>query len=112
MPEQVSKFPCPYLNGEVEMTAERERHIAEHHPDLLPSHRDRIAETLVDPDEVRQSSQMSSALLFSKRYDDALTGRSVVVVVMTAGEVDSRQWVVTAYATRKLVRGETKWKRN
>ena len=112
MPGQVYKFPCPYLNGEVEMTAERERHIAEHHPDLLPSGHDRIAEVLVDPDEVRQSSQMASALLFSKHYDDALTGKSVVVVVMTAGEAAGRHWVVTAYATRKLVRGEIQWTRS
>lgn len=94
------------------MTAERERHIAEHHPDLLPSHRDRIAQTLMDPDEVRQSSQLSGALLFSRRYDDELTGKSVVVVVMTAGGAKERNWVVTAYITRKLVSGATKWKRN
>jgi hypothetical protein len=94
------------------MTTERERHIAEHHPDLLPHHRHRIAETLFNPDEVRQSSQMSSGLLFSKRYDDALTGKSIVVVVMTAGGTNVRNWVVTAYITRKLVGGETKWKRN
>lgn len=39
---------------------------------------------------------MSSGLLFSKRYDDALTGKSVVVVVMTAGKTNVRNWVVTA----------------
>jgi hypothetical protein len=110
--EEPASFPCPYLNGAVEMTAERERHIAEHHPDLLPSRRERIAETLADPDEVRSSSQMSSALLFSKRYEDALTGKSVVVVVMTAKEANDRNWVITAYATRKLVKGDTKWKKN
>src|SRR5438132_12290782 len=39
-------FPCPYLNASVELTDERERHIAEHHPELLPSHREWLAETL------------------------------------------------------------------
>ena len=46
----MSRFPCPYVKGEVELTAERDRHIAARHPDLLPEHRDRVAETLVDPD--------------------------------------------------------------
>jgi hypothetical protein len=39
-------YPCPYLKGEAELTEERERHIAERHPDLLPEHRGRIAKTL------------------------------------------------------------------
>jgi hypothetical protein len=39
-------YPCPYLKGEVELTTEREEHIRERHPDLLPKHRDRIGETL------------------------------------------------------------------
>ena len=50
----MSRFPCPYLKGEVELTEERERHIAERHPDLLPEHRERVAETLGDPDQVRR----------------------------------------------------------
>jgi hypothetical protein len=43
-------FPCPYLQSEVELTEERERHIVERHPDLLPEHRVCIADTLADPD--------------------------------------------------------------
>ena len=46
----MSRFSCPYLRGEVELTEERERHIAERHPELLPEHRERIAETLADPE--------------------------------------------------------------
>ena len=34
----MSRFPCPYLKGNVELTEERERHIAERHPDLLPEY--------------------------------------------------------------------------
>jgi hypothetical protein len=44
------RFPCPYLQGEIEWTDERERHIGERHPDLLPEHRERIAQTLAEPD--------------------------------------------------------------
>jgi len=31
-------FPYPYLNSEVELTDEREEHIAQTHPDLLPEY--------------------------------------------------------------------------
>ena len=39
----------------MELTSERERHIAENHPELLPAYRFGIAETLAEPDEVRRS---------------------------------------------------------
>ena len=35
----MTKFHCPYLEADVELTAEREVHISERHPDLLPEHR-------------------------------------------------------------------------
>src|SRR5437016_14543340 len=77
MPEQATRFSCPYLNGTVELTPEREQHITENHPDLLPEHRDGLGETLLDPDEIRCSLQFSSALLFSKRYGGALDGKNI-----------------------------------
>jgi hypothetical protein len=62
----VTGFPCPYLHGEVELSDERERHIAERHPDLLPEHRHRIAPTLAGPDQIRRSQRFGSAKLFSR----------------------------------------------
>ncbi len=106
------KFSCPYLKTEVELTPEREQHITENHPDLLPEHRFGISETLADPDEIRRSLQVSSALLFSKRYEGPLDGKNIVVVVMTGPEANHRNWIVTAYITRKLIAGETEWKRS
>lgn len=38
-------FPCPYLRGEVELTDEREAHIARTHPDLLPDYLTEIRQT-------------------------------------------------------------------
>jgi hypothetical protein len=32
----MTRFPCPYLGGGVELTDQREQHIAEAHPDFLP----------------------------------------------------------------------------
>ena len=62
-------FECPYLRGEVELTEDRERHIAENHPDLLPAHRGRIADTLADPGQTagRRRDRMDAKLTF--RYD-------------------------------------------
>lgn len=99
---------CLYLGGGVEITDERERHIAAHHPDLLPGHREFLTETLALPDQVRRSDRVDNARLFSRWYDDL--GRHVVVVVMS--EAEGRNWVVTAYTTRRLTPGDTEWMRN
>ena len=60
----MATFTCPYLGNEVQLTEQREKHIAEHHPDLLPEHRDKIAGTLADPDEVRRSVLVAGARVF------------------------------------------------
>ena len=43
----MARFACPYLRAEVELSDQRERHIAERHPDLLPPP-DEIAAEIVE----------------------------------------------------------------
>lgn len=108
----MARFPCPYLRGEVELSEERERHIAEGHPDLLPQYRDRIATTLADPDQIRRSKRFGSARLFSRWYADLRGGKHVVVVVASEPAEDRRYWIITAYIARKLAEGDIEWHRN
>ena len=108
----MTRFPCPYLGAGVELSDERERHIAEIHPELLPDHMDRIRDTPADPDQVRRSKRFGSARLFAKWYDDVLRGKHLVVVVVSEAQPKSRNWIVTAYVTRKIAEGDKEWKRN
>lgn len=107
----MNRYPCPYLKCDVELTEDRERHIAERHPDLLPEHRQRIAETLADPDQVRRSVRFGSAKLFSRWYSVLGQGKHVVVVVVSELDPRERQWIIAAYIARKLAEAEVKWKR-
>ena len=68
-------FPCPYFGSHIELSDERERHIADNHPDLLPEYRQCIADTLADPDRIRRSSRFGSARLFSRWCDSLLGGK-------------------------------------
>lgn len=61
----MTMLPCPYLEGQVELTEERERHIAERHSHLLPQHRERIAETLASPDQVMRRVRFANSRLFA-----------------------------------------------
>lgn len=90
-------FPCPYLGHEVELSDEREHHIAETHPELLPEHKDQLGDTLFNPDQIRRSRRFANARLFSKWYDDLLNGKHLVVVVISDNMPRSRNWVVTDY---------------
>src|SRR3972149_6941788 len=101
----MSRYHCPYLNGEVELTEERERHIAERHPDLLPEHRARLVETLAAPDQVRRSVRFGSARLFSRWYTDVPRGKHLVVVVVSEADATRRHWIITASLARKLAEG-------
>lgn len=105
-------FPCPYLNGNVELTDERETHITLRHPDLLPSYRECIHDTLVLPDEVRRSSRIGNARLFSRWFEWLRGGKYVVVVVVSNPIPVERHWIVTAYMTNRLTKGgNIEWKR-
>ncbi len=108
----MTTFPCPYLGGEVELSDERERHIAETHPELLPEHKDQIGDTLLNPDQVRRSTRFGNARLFAKWYDDLSKGKHVVVVVVSEAQPRDRNWIVTAYVTGKIAEGDSEWKRN
>ena len=106
------KFYCPYLEGEVELSEEREHHIAVHHPDLFPQQRHCLIEVLLSPDEIRRSKRFGNALLFSRWFQDLSEGKYVVVVVVSDDGIPKRHWIVTAYIARKLAKGVIEWKRS
>jgi hypothetical protein len=107
----MTRFPCPYLNALVELTDERELHIAERHPDLLPEHRQCMADTLADPDQVRHSKRFANARLFSRWFQSVRSGKHVVVVVVSGSAPGGRHWIITAYIARQLAGGEIEWER-
>jgi hypothetical protein len=106
------RFFCPYLDSEVELTEERERHIIERHPDLPTRYQELIADTLSDPDEVRCDTRFENTLLFSRWYPILRKGRYMVVAVVTDTFPQERNWIVTAYIARKVTQGEVIWTRN
>jgi hypothetical protein len=103
-------FPCPYLKGEVELTEEREHHIADTHPDLLTEHIGCIADTLADPDQIRRSSRFANAKMFSRWFEGLRDGKYLVVAVVSDSSPSERHWIITAYIARRLASsGEIEW---
>lgn len=106
-------FHCPYLEGEVELTDEREKHIAETHPDLLPEYLPQIEKTLADPDEIRKSDRMDAAKTFCRWFDEIRDGKYIVTVVVSDVTTEStRHWIITSYISRRLSNGEVIWNKS
>ncbi len=107
----MDRFHCSYLNGYVELTPERESHITDRHPDLLPDYRDKIGAVLADPDEVRLSERSGNTRTFARWFDDVRHGKHIVVVVVSDLAAE-RHWIITAYIARRLSGGIVEWQRN
>ena len=110
------QLPCPYLQGDVELTPERMAHIAAHHPELPADIANSIAAALFDPDEVRSDRRFPGTRLFSRWFDGLLKGKILVVAVVSdepesAGGGVGRHWVVTAYPARRITQGVIEWSR-
>lgn len=101
-------FPCPYLKGDVELSDEREAHIAAQHPDLLPEFLAEIGQTLLQPDEIQKGGRIGSETKFYRRFEHVREGKYVAVVVVSETAPKTRHWVVTSFITRRLPAGTNK----
>ena len=101
-------FQCPYLGGAVELTDERERHIRADHPELPPDAANYIAGALASPDLVMRKFRDDGTVHFYRWYYDRNKYMVVVVVVNAVPRV----WIVTAYFSNRVRRGEILWQRS
>lgn len=107
----MTRFACPHLGGEVELTDERRAHIQRSHPEILPQFEQAIAFTLADPDEVRVDGDYPRTRLFVRWLADVLGGKLMIVAVVDDPLPARRSWIVTAHLANRPPRGEVQWKR-
>ena len=106
-------LPCPYLGREVELTAERERHIRRKHPGVLPDRRQDFVRTLADPDLIIVRAWSPSQTMLVRELPE---GEWHIVAVVNEDEpVDDlsagRAWVLTSYLATDLPSGLVTWQR-
>jgi len=92
-----------YSERELRLTDERLDHI-ERRPEMV-DHLDRIAETLLEPEEVRVSNQDESVLLYYRRYSETPVTEKFLLVIANV-EVDS-PFVISAFYTDRLKSGRS-----
>lgn len=94
-----------YQNREVRLTEERLAHILIH-PEMLGMEA-QISDTLKHPQLVRKSSSDANAVLFYRFYIQMVIGEKWLCVVVKYLPDDA--FIVTAYFTDKLKKGEDLW---
>ena len=93
-------------NRVIRLTAERQQHLYTAHPEMteaIPS----IAETLTNPDKIVRSSTDTTVELFYRHYPStAVTSKFLCTVVKV---LPDDNFIITAYYTDTIKRGESLW---
>lgn len=90
------------------MTSEREEHIETDHPEMFRQI-DRIEETLLNPDIIIKSRTDSNVELFYRHYSNTpVTEKHLCVVLKVLAD---NLFIITAYFTDTIKRGEVLWQR-
>ncbi len=106
------RFDCPFLEVEVLLPSESERHVLGTHRELSGVLIPLLGATLGAPDAIRLSTRTAKALLFARWYPELLGGKHVVAVVIKEPPLAGCSWIVTCYVARKLSGGIPLWSRN
>ncbi|GEM20043.1 hypothetical protein IB75_15620 [Nitrosococcus oceani C-27] len=92
----------------IRLTNERRQHLESAHPEMKGQIR-RVGETLASPDKVVRSRTYSLAELFYKFYHSTPVTEKYLCIVVKSLESD--HFIITAYFTDSVKRGEILWKR-
>lgn len=96
-----------YQGIEIRLTEERRLHILEH-PEMAALE-PAIAETLLKPECVVQSKSDDQTSMYYRYYTKTIVGGKFLCVVVKARRSDP--FILTAYLTNKIKKGEVLWKR-
>ena len=95
-------------NRSIRLTEERQRHLQTAHPEMAEAV-SRIAEALAEPDKIVQSVTDETVELFYKDYPSTPVSSKFMCIVVKFVAGDS--FVITAYYTDTIKRGESLWQR-
>jgi len=98
------KFKDVWGNS-VDLTEERYAHLSEH-PEMV-GQEGKLAETLLEPDAVIQSKADETVRLFHRFYQGLSIGDKHLCIVVKY--LESEVFIITAYFTDKVKRGEILW---
>ncbi len=97
-----------FFQRKVRFTEERWLHIQNTHPEMV-FQKENIYRTLKTPDEINVSNTDVEVELFYKRFTNSPVGDKFLCVLVKNLNIDL--FVITAYFTDKVKKGNKLWKR-
>jgi hypothetical protein len=97
-----------YLNRGIRITTERWEHIEAEHPEMTDE-LEKVRETAMVPDMVVRSRVDTQVELFYRRYESTRVGDKLMCLVVKVLTDDL--FIVTAYFTDTIKKGETLWEK-
>ena len=96
-----------FRDRQIRLTSERQEHLQPDHPEMLEQ-TDKIQDTLLNPNLVVRSRTDPDVELFYRHYDITPVSEKYlcVVVKVLVGDL----FIITAYFTDTIKRGEVLWK--
>ena len=86
---------------------EQWNHIIKQHPEVK-HYKNRIQETLSDPDIIKRSKRDKDTFLYYRYYKDVYDGKYLLVVA----ETKEKQEILTCYITDRIKKGDLIWKKD
>ncbi len=93
-------------NRRVRLTDERQEHIESEHPEMIGQF-DKLAETLLNPDQIVKSRTDSQVELFYRHYDSTPVTQKYLCLVVKVLTGDL--FILTAYFTDTIKKGSILW---
>jgi hypothetical protein len=95
-------------NREIRLTDERYEHLVSDHPEM-EDQIDKVQETLIDPENIVRSKSDTQVELFYKYYPSTpVTNKHMCIVVKV---LKDDAFIITAYFTDTIKKGEILWKK-
>ena len=95
-------------NRSIRLTDERQNHFVADHPEMK-GQIEKLKQTLRNPEKVVRSRTDSQVELFYRHYDSTPVTRKHLCVVVKA--LTNYAFILTAYFTDTVKKGETLWQR-
>ena len=95
-------------NRQIRLTYERQEHIETDHPEMSRQI-DKIQDTLLNPDQIIRSRIDPDIELFYQHYDITPVTKKYLCIVVKV--LTDNLFIITAYFTNTVKRGEVLWKK-
>lgn len=98
-----------YVGRTIRLTDERLDHLLNNHPEIKKESVSIIIETIQNPEQVIISNSDESVEMFYRYYSQTFIGNKWLCVVVK--NLKSDFFIVTAYFTNQVKKGEILWKK-